>query len=170
VESDRVPGDRCPACAARVPAGADWCGLCYADLRPAPPAPAPVERPDPLTAPLPAVEAALDLDPIDVDVREPLTVGAPAPAGRRTGRHRAASAAPGWPCLRCDAHNDVADDVCAQCGAGFLSGVETAELVVPGLGPTSRIEKTHKVALVVGGTVVVMALLLVIAMLLGTVL
>jgi hypothetical protein len=60
--------------------------------------------------------------------------------------------------------------VCSQCGAPFLSGVETPELVVPGLGPTSRIDKTHKIALVVGGTVVVTALLLVLALLLGSVL
>jgi hypothetical protein len=27
---------RCPRCAAHVPIGAQWCSLCYADLRPAP--------------------------------------------------------------------------------------------------------------------------------------
>lgn len=35
---------RCPACAAAVADGADWCGQCYLDLRrsePAPPAPGP---------------------------------------------------------------------------------------------------------------------------------
>jgi hypothetical protein len=41
------PALRCPRCSAQVFAGSDWCTLCYADLRPAPPEPPaapPVER------------------------------------------------------------------------------------------------------------------------------
>ena len=33
------PSVRCPRCSAHVRAGSDWCTLCYADLRPAPPEP-----------------------------------------------------------------------------------------------------------------------------------
>ncbi len=48
------PAVRCPRCSAHVRAGSDWCTLCYADLRPAPPEPvapepAPVQ-PDPAQA------------------------------------------------------------------------------------------------------------------------
>ncbi|MFN2626553.1 MAG: hypothetical protein ABR520_10785, partial [Mycobacteriales bacterium] len=31
-----MPADRCPRCGAAVKTGAEWCTLCYADLRPPP--------------------------------------------------------------------------------------------------------------------------------------
>jgi len=37
--------DRCPKCAAGVRPGADWCTLCYADLRPPAPVQAPAQAP-----------------------------------------------------------------------------------------------------------------------------
>jgi hypothetical protein len=50
---------RCPRCSAHTPPGADWCTLCFADLRP----PAAQEAPaDPA-----AVEAVPDADPTVAD-------------------------------------------------------------------------------------------------------
>lgn len=52
--------DRCPSCGAGVVPGADWCSLCYADLRPRAeePAPEPVETPaEPVATPATEVEA-----------------------------------------------------------------------------------------------------------------
>lgn len=49
---------RCPRCGAHVRAGADWCTLCYTDLRAAPePPPAPVPLPG-TPAPEPAAAVA----------------------------------------------------------------------------------------------------------------
>lgn len=63
---------RCPSCSARVPGSAQWCTLCFADLRPAPepqPAPRPPQQPQPQLEPLTSPTAgaargtALALDP-----------------------------------------------------------------------------------------------------------
>jgi len=159
-----VDSDRCPSCAARVPAGAAWCGQCWADLRPAPeavPVPASVTRSEPASAPAPPapVEAATER------IAAAVTTEA---RPRRSGRHRAPDAT--WPCARCEAVNDVAADACRQCGAGFLAGAESADVLVPGLGPASRIDKPQKVAVVAVGTLVVTGLLLVLSLILGAVL
>lgn len=54
-----LPGlDRCPKCSAAVKPGDPWCTLCYADLRPPAPPPPPVPPPvaaDPLVDPLPTL-------------------------------------------------------------------------------------------------------------------
>lgn len=62
---------RCPKCGAHAPAAADWCTLCYADLRP------PAE-PDPTGVP-PQQEAA------DADATLETSVGAAAEGAR--GKH-----------------------------------------------------------------------------------
>ena len=52
VSTSAAPTVRCPACAATLRAGSDWCTLCYADLRPTPP-PAPVPAAPRTSAPAP---------------------------------------------------------------------------------------------------------------------
>jgi hypothetical protein len=56
-----APGvGRCPNCGATVRYGDPWCTLCYTDLRPpAAQAPVVITSPDPLTAPLEALPAAV---------------------------------------------------------------------------------------------------------------
>jgi ribosomal protein L40E len=162
-----VESDRCPSCAARVPAGAAWCGQCWADLRPEP-APAPASAAlDPLTAPLAAVAATVEPDAAQATSAAGAVAVATDERPRRAGRHRAPDA--GWPCARCEAVNDVAADACRRCGAGFLDGAESKDVVVPGFGPASRIDKSQKVALVVGGTVLTTALLLALSLILGAI-
>src|SRR3954471_21322313 len=62
--------ERCPACGARLAPAAEWCSLCYADLRPAPvpsasadlqPAPGSEALPAPRTATGMPTETATDL-------------------------------------------------------------------------------------------------------------
>ena len=104
--------DRCPSCAATVPAGAPWCTLCWAPLRQPEPEPAPVTVPatvpasagaeqptaiDPLTAPLPAFEAAPEAAPAT-----------------------SATHAVGWPCVTCNISVPIDDDECPNCGRRFL--------------------------------------------------
>lgn len=59
---------RCPHCAAHLPAGAEWCSLCHADLRPGAQPPADPSPPSPPTSP----------------AAEPDAEAAP---GRSTGKH-----------------------------------------------------------------------------------
>src|SRR5438067_4190522 len=86
----------CPSCGAALRPDAQWCSLCYHDLRPAPPV-APVTPPpaygglDPLTAPLldlvlpPPAEPAAPVEP----AAPPAPVGVPEQRGQS------------WPCSRC---------------------------------------------------------------------
>jgi hypothetical protein len=81
------PTVRCPSCSATIRAGSDWCTLCYADLRPAPPAPVePVAAPVEPVVPVEPVASA----PAEPEALEPVAVtpsrgkhakGAPASAG-----------------------------------------------------------------------------------------
>lgn len=67
---------RCPKCTAILPQGAQWCSLCYADLR-QPVAPAPVDPVPVAAAPGPGV------GPVSAEGAAP----DPAPAPARSGRH-----------------------------------------------------------------------------------
>ncbi|MFL6137491.1 MAG: hypothetical protein ACJ74O_06790 [Frankiaceae bacterium] len=155
---------RCPRCAALVPAGAPWCGQCYADLRPPTP-PEPDPHPDPLTAPLALIEAGL------APLAGPAVATAPA---RETPGAGSADPAdppvrrPTWPCLRCQHVNDVDDDACRRCGGGFLAGVEQADIALPGIGRARSMERSHKIALIVGGSVALMLFLVGMSIVIGT--
>jgi len=119
---------RCPDCEALVSADADWCGQCFADLRP-PPAPAP--PPPPPTKTIEPDEVAPDGDVEDEVAR----------VGTRDATE------PFWPCSVCGARNPIFLDVCATCGTPFaavMRGVtrrgldpdaaRTRSLVFPGSG------------------------------------
>jgi hypothetical protein len=86
-----MAGDRCPHCRAGVPAGAAWCGLCFAPVGVGEMSAAP-------SGPVPAAAAA----PTD----NPPTAAPDPPAC--------------WPCARCRELVPVALDACPTCGAGFL--------------------------------------------------
>jgi hypothetical protein len=143
---------RCPRCDAHVLADADWCTLCYADLRPAPqPEPEPEPQPEPgadepepvALAPGPAGDLAADA-PVDVP-----------PA---TGKHaRRAGPAP----------------------EDGLEGVDVdamlAQLAIEsdsGLGPLAgRLQtKESKAIVIVGGIAVVCVVLFVLMAVLGALL
>jgi hypothetical protein len=117
--------DRCPKCAAAVRKDADWCTLCYADLRPAPAPPpvipaAPVAAPAPITAPSPtnhldapyervlaAVYAGDSVPQIPVEAAT-----APEPASE-PGK------ASGWPCTGCGELNSFDTANCGVCMSPF---------------------------------------------------
>ena len=144
-------GTRCPSCAATLRAGAPWCTLCYADLRPPPPEPPADVRPEspappaPAT-PLPAAHArpAPDLDPLTAPLEALL--GLPAPT---------------WPCATCGAANALTDSVCAACGAGFLAGLRGAEgplLELPVVGDLGAMSRAQRLGLAAGVVLAVIAL------------
>jgi hypothetical protein len=82
---------RCPRCAAHVPTGAQWCSLCYADLRPAP---EPVAEPLAPAAAQPTV--GLTTEPVAVGggVDEGGIIGESVAVAVRHGRHSRSAAEP----------------------------------------------------------------------------
>jgi hypothetical protein len=132
---------RCPQCAAHVRAGSDWCTLCYADLRPAPaPAPEPPAALEPVTAAAP--EPELEAEPVPVAADAPAEEDA-APVAPRRGKHAKHAARPS---------TAETEALAAQ----LLAQLAVEESGSP-LGRYSSLMDTtgKKVALMVGGAVVV---------------
>jgi len=137
----------CPSCGGRLRPEATFCGQCYADFRPPPPAPAVplapaptaaygTPAPDPLTAPL-------------LDVVLPVTVPAQAtaPVHLSSPAAKPGKTPTGWPCSRCEAVNDFTDVLCTVCGSPFLAKVaeETkVTLVLPVVGDLSRYSRGQR--------------------------
>jgi hypothetical protein len=74
----------CPQCAASIRPDADWCTLCYADLRPAPPEPDPAPEPDPVPELDPVVDAVPELM-VDAEPLDESALGDDVPV--RVGKH-----------------------------------------------------------------------------------
>lgn len=175
-----MPADRCPRCGAVVKPGADWCTLCYADLRPPP---APVVRPSPAVAPRPAgaqTGAALALSELvdgDVPLSVRLGVGdsvrlgagdtALAPADAVDARPR-----PFWPCPSCGTQNDIDANACTECGAGFLVGAVASATYekVPGADRLRTASKGTRYGLAFAGMIVVTGVFFLLLVLLGSLL
>ena len=114
----------CPACAGLLGPGAQWCGLCYADLRA--PAPPDVTPQGPRARPgSPSGGAAVDVAVDVADDPPPAAPGPPAlvvlPLVDPPGPVGAVQ--PGWPCSVCSSVMPYESDACSVCGAGFLSAL-----------------------------------------------
>lgn len=149
---------RCPRCSAHVRTGSDWCTLCYADLRPAPPVAEPVAAVDaePLAAPV---------EPVDLpraEVVEPAEAVAAAPAapvGRGKHAKKAQSDAVAAPPAEVEA---LANQLLAE--------LAVSETKNP-LGPlASHLDTPAKrVGVMVGGTVAGICLLFIVMTILGAI-
>ena len=169
---------RCPGCSARVSADADWCTLCFARLRAEPVAPVsapvsyaaassvhtdrasaapPVSAYDPLTAPLAALAelAGTTAPPDAASTHSDLTVT------------EAGAAAATWPCHRCEARVSIDLDACHVCGGPFL--LNDSDLHIPLIGDATQIDTAKKVWIMVGGALGIMAVLTILALLVGLV-
>lgn len=160
---------RCPRCGAHVRADAPWCTLCYADLRPAPkpvamaaasPASAAAEELaalayDPLTAPLALVEAG---------GHGQVSGGTPT----ETAESAASEKVSGWPCTRCDTVVSFDESVCSSCGTGFLDGAAGEPDFVQRIG-AGGISTGKQVMIIAGGTVGLVALLLIVLFIAGAI-
>jgi hypothetical protein len=82
--------------------------LCWADLRPPPPPPAPVAPPVPVAAPALTLVAAPAVDPLTAPLATVLGEPAPEPEVAAT-----------WPCVQCGAANGLDLDTCAICTTPF---------------------------------------------------
>ena|GEM_PF-978909 len=144
---------RCPHCGALLRSGAQWCTLCYADLRPKPePEPVAVSTrepryaaaaPDPSTAPVSALEAA-------AQALLPPTV---------TGAEADPSAPPvGWPCTGCGEIVSFDEDTCPSCGTGFLDGARGEPDVLDRIGPGGLPVSTQTL-IIAGGAAAIIAII-----------
>jgi hypothetical protein len=158
--------ERCPSCGARLAAAAQWCGLCYADLRPAPAPsatatpPAPPAR-DAVPSPRPAAVAApAATDPSTSDAIAPIAVQ-PAPAG--------GTARPTWPCASCGASVDVDLDACSACGTPFLGALRSAStgIELPVVGNLGRFSDRSRIVLGAAAGILIAFVLMVLTALLG---
>ena len=64
----------------------------------------------------------------------------------------------------------LADDVCPQCATPFLPSDATPSLHLPGVGDVARLDKPQRAGLMIGGTLVIMLVLVALAFLFGSVL
>lgn len=152
---------RCPRCAAHAPAGAQWCSLCYADLRPA----APEQRVDGQPASDPAGAPSALPPELPAEQKDELGQGRPAaePAARPRGKH-ARRAAPE------DQPSALPTDL-EQTAAALLAQLAASESGSP-LGRYSGLVDTSakKVGLMLGGAVVAMIALFLLMVLAGSIL
>jgi hypothetical protein len=164
---------RCRACGAAVPSEAQWCSLCFADLR----EPAPVRE----RVSVPAARTAADgldqsVPPAHNDARpdpdvllgltEPPDTAATTDADSSSEVPFGTPAGPEleWPCLRCGARVLMSLDACPSCGAGFLAGATgSTSARLPLVGDVGRFSRNQRVALGFGLAILVMVVLVLLA-------
>jgi len=154
-----VTPDRCPACNAAVTASAQWCTLCYADLRL--PETVPAAAPAPVvSAPAPVVSApALTELPPDPILDAPV-FQAPAVAREQ---------AKGWPCHGCGAMVPMEDNACSQCGRPFLPSDTMPSLALPGVGDLGGMDRGQRLFLSLAAAGVVTGLIVLLAFIGGSI-
>ena len=145
---------RCPRCSAHVRTGSDWCTLCYADLRPAPPVAEPVAalEPEPLTAPVEPADLPLAETDEVVDLVPAVSVG--------RGKHakRASTAAVGAP----PEIEALADQMLAELAA-TRSNDRLSSMV------SALDEPGKKIGFIIGGVIGATCLLFIVLTILGAV-
>lgn len=157
---------RCRACGAAVPTEAQWCSLCFADLR----EPAPVR--EPVSVPAAAVAAVAEsvaaapstaprIDPNALLGLPERPAHAEPPAAEPEG---ASAEEVKWPCARCGEQVPLSLDACPACGSGFLAGATAATTVrLPVVGDIQRLSRTQRLLFGLGISVLVMVVLVLIA-------
>jgi RNA polymerase subunit RPABC4/transcription elongation factor Spt4 len=176
---------RCRACGAAVPTEAQWCSLCYADLRepslarervsvPAAPGGAGAAAPEPVAVAVAAAhpsnglrpdpDALLGLPPKSADADGPQDDQSSEGAEEETPEKT-------WPCTRCGEQVGMSLDVCPACGSGFLAGASTpASMRLPVVGDIGRLSRSQRLIAGLGVSLVVIVVLVVLATIGGHVL
>jgi ribosomal protein L40E len=188
-ENQTVTTARCPACGASMALGAPWCTLCYADLRP---------KPEPAAVAEPAAAAAVaTVAAVAAPELEPATVGAPSrrplvdalgvipPGPMPVGVPLAPDphldapiakaadirlAEPGWPCRHCGTVAPMAEDNCPQCHAPFLVPEDVVEVSLPVVGNVRKLDTKMRTILGLVGALGVTLVLVILAVIAGTIL
>ena len=143
---------RCPKCNAAIKVDADWCGQCYADLRPPPPPPPP--KAPPLVAPAAAVGPAAEPAAPGEQLFAPYDTAGAASAPLWTDEEPAPPT--GWPCTECGGLNDFELSACGQCGAPFGAALREPRTHLPGERGT-RLAAALAIALVLTALVALLS-------------
>jgi hypothetical protein len=138
---------RCPRCSAHVRTGSDWCTLCYADLRPAPPV---AETPEPAVA--------APVEPVDPPVAATVDAAPVAPVGRGKHAKRTSSAALG----AAPAVEALADQMLAELAA-TRSGDRLSSMV------SALDQPGKKIGFIIGAAIGATCLLFIVMTILGAV-
>lgn len=148
---------RCHSCGAAVPDQAQWCSLCFADLR------APAARPEPVSVPAaPLAAAAMPAvhppaaSAIPAVAPPAVAAGLPvqAPGAEPHAAPQPAAVIPAeatWPCPRCQAPVAMSLDACPDCGSSFLAGLSArTNTKLPLLGDVQRFSQGQRLVMGVG--------------------
>ncbi|MDQ1636413.1 MAG: hypothetical protein QOJ32_3222 [Frankiaceae bacterium] len=184
-DTGTVAHNRCPQCSAALRPDAQWCGLCYHDLREAPapvlPAPSAPARSVPAQfAPARAVPAEVvpahlvpaDLVP-DAQLALPLPLQpADSPSADQAGTDAPDGTAParqaGWPCAICSLLVPLDAEVCPSCGASFFQILQAdAARQAPPAGVIMRLPRAARLAAAVVLSLVLAVLVPLLLTLLG---
>lgn len=155
---------RCPHCSALLRSGAQWCTLCYADLRPKPaPEPVAVSAGAPsLTSGAAPGTPADSLTALEAAAQALVQQAAP-------GTEADPSVAPkGWPCTGCEAIVSFDEDACPTCGTRFLDGARGEPDLLDRIGPGGLPVSTQTL-IIAGGAVAIIAIILAAMYIIGTV-
>ncbi|HTW18982.1 MAG TPA: hypothetical protein VME70_02085 [Mycobacteriales bacterium] len=170
---------RCRACGAAVPEQAQWCSLCFADLR------EPAQVPDslntssessPVEAPVPVAVAAQNGsylngsggDVLDSGADALLGLDSPAPAGDAAPPPVAAKPALTWPCAACGENVAMDLDTCPSCGSGFLSGSSDGPSTrLPMVGDITTMSRSKRLVVGLGIAAVVIIVIVLLLTLVG---
>jgi hypothetical protein len=171
---------RCRACGAAVPAEAQWCSLCFADLREPAPARERVSVPAGAetvavaaetagtTAALPTAARPAGDDLLGLRERTEAVAAAPLAEPTEDEAPEEVPEEAKWPCLTCGEQVPISLDACHACGAGFLAGSTTQPSVhLPVVGDLGRMSRNQRLALGFGLCLVVMVILVVLAAVVG---
>jgi hypothetical protein len=150
-----------------VPPEAQWCSLCFADLREPVPVPVPVA----VAANGAAAAASVNADallglperPAEPLASDLLTEGDDRPAEGGDAPIDGKGAVT-WPCHRCGEQVEMSLDSCPSCGTGFLAGSTAVPSTrLPVVGDIGRMSRTQRLVVGFVIAVVVMIILVVLA-------
>jgi ribosomal protein S27AE len=147
-----VDRTRCPSCSAALRPDAQWCGLCYLDLRPAPEPAIPAQ-------PMPAQPVAARQGPPRQPVATQLAfIDSPVEAADGSGPTDEAVTSDGagtsaeepvrrggWPCTICSILVPIDAKVCPSCGTSFLATLQAETAAqAPRPGPLMRLPRAAR--------------------------
>jgi len=149
---------RCPHCSALLRAGAEWCTLCYADLRPKP-EPEPVAVSARESSYAAAATPGAPVDPL-AEPLSPLEAAAQALVRQAAPDTDAdpSSTPVGWPCTGCEAVVSFDEDACPACGTRFLDGARGEPDLLDRIGPGGLPVSTQSL-IIAGGAAAMIAII-----------
>jgi hypothetical protein len=159
---------RCPHCGALLRSGAQWCTLCYADLRPkTEPEPVAVTTREPSYAGAAAPGAPVDRLITPLSALEEAALAIARQADGNAAPEADGSIAPvGWPCTGCHGMVSFGEDVCPTCGTRFLDGARGEPDLLDRIGPGGLPLSTQSL-IIAGGAAAMLAIIVATMYLIG---